>query len=149
MTENVTGYNTRLARGAATGASLPAFALDTYSDVLDIEELTPPSPSRQIEEFYVLDQKAAKRLVGSITYSAATATLARAFADAIQDSLEDDANADVAVRRNFRITKPDSGNEIVYFTGYVTKFEYSAVSNQGRYQVSIEIVVDGSITIQR
>lgn len=149
MTENVTGYNSRLARGAATGTSLPAFALDTYSDVLDIEELVKPSPSRQVDEYYVLDTKASKKLVGSITYNPCSGTLARAFGDSIQDSLEDDANADVSVRRNWRITLPDSGNEITYFIGYVSKFELPGITNQGRIQASFEIVVDGAITIQR
>ena len=149
MSENVTGYNTRLARGAATGASLPAFALDVYSDVIDIEELTKPSPSRQVDEYYVLDQRASKRLVGSITYSPCSGTLARAFADAIQDSLEDDANAAVSVRRNWRITLPDSGNQIDYFIGFCSKFETSGITNQGRIQITFEIVVDGAIEINR
>jgi hypothetical protein len=149
MTENVTGYNTRLARGTATGVSLPAFASDTYSDVLDIEELTKPSPSRQVDEFYVLDQASSKKLVGSITYSPCAGTLARAFGDSIQDSLEDDANSATSVRRNWRITLPDSGNQIDYFVGYCSKFETAGINNQGRIQCNFEIVVDGAITIQR
>jgi hypothetical protein len=149
MTENVTGYNTRLARGAATGVSLPAFASDAYSDILDIEELTKPSPSRQVDEFYVLDLASAKKLVGSITYSPCAFTIARAFADAIHDSLEDDANAASSVRRNWRITLPDSGNQIDYFIGYCSKFETAGINNQGRIQCNVEIVVDGGITIQR
>lgn len=149
MTENVTGYNTKLLRGAATGTSLPAFGSDAYSLVLDIETLTEPSPQRQTDEYYVLDQKAAKKLVGSITYNPCTGTLTRAFGDAIQDSMEDDANADVAVRRNWQIVKPDSGGEIKYFVGICSKFESAGITNQGRIQYNFELTVDGSITIIR
>lgn len=149
MTENVTGYNTRLAMGAATGASLPAYGADTYSDILDIEDLTLPSPSRQVDEYYVLDQKAAKKLVGSITYSPASGTCTRAFGDAVQDALEDDANAAAAVRRNWRGTLPNTGGEIRYFTGYASKFEFQGITNQGRIQYTFEIVVDGEVTIIR
>lgn len=149
MTENVVGYNTRLARGAATGTSLPAYGSEVFSDVLDVENLTPPSASRQVEEWKVLDTKAAKRLVGSITYSACTGTATRAFGDSIQDSLEDDANAASAVRRNWRITFPDTNGQITYFTGYVSKFEFQGITNDGRIQVALEIVVDGATTIVR
>lgn len=149
MTENVTGYNTRLARGAATGVSLPAYGADSYSDVLDAEGITIPSGTRQVDEFYVLDQKASKKLVGSITFSACSASLTRAFGDSVQDSLEDDANAEASVRRNWRITLPDSGGMQVFFVGYVSKFEYPEIQNQGRIQANIEITVDGAITIVR
>lgn len=149
MTENVTGYNARLSMGAATGTTLPAYAADTYSDILDIEDLTLPSPSRQVDEYYVLDQKAAKKLVGSITYSPAGGTCVRAFGDPGHDALEDNANAAAAVRRNWRATLPDSGGQIIYFVGYVSKFEFQSVTNQGRIQYAFEIVVDGETTIVR
>lgn len=149
MTENVTGYNTRLAMGAATGTSLPAYASDVYSDILDIEDVTPPSPTRQVDEYYVLDQKAAKKLVGSITYSAVAGTCTRAFSDAVQDELEDNANAAAAVRRNWRLTMPNASGEIRYFAGYASKFEFSGITNQGRIQFTFEIVVDGEVTIVR
>ena len=149
MTENVTGYGTSLAYGAATGVSLPAYASDSYTVIPDIEELTPPSSSRQVEEFYVLDQKAAKKLVGSITVDASQATVTRAFDSASHDELEDNANAANAVRRNWRIVLPNAGGQIIYFVGYVSKFQYSGVNNQGRIQYSLEITVDGEITIVR
>ncbi len=149
MTENVVGYNTRLARGAATGSSLPAYASDTYSDIVDIEEYTPPSPSREVVEYKVLDQKAAKKLVGSITYSPGSGTLTRAFGDSVHDSLEDDANAESAVRRNWRETLPDTNGQVRYYVGYCSKFEFQGITNDGRIQVAYEITVDGAPTIIR
>lgn len=149
MTENITGYNTRLAMGAATGTSLPVYASDTYSDILDIEDLTIPSPTRQVDEYYVLDQKAAKKLVGSITYAPATATCTRAFDEAVHDTLEDNANAAASVRRNWRVTLPNAGAQVIYFVGYVSKFEFQSITNQGRMQYALEVVVDGEITIVR
>lgn len=149
MTENVVGYNTRLAVGAATGTSLPAFAADTYSDVLDIDELTLPSASREVIEYKVLDTKAAKKLVGSITYSAATGTVTRAWGDAIHNRLEDDANAGSAVRRNYRGTLPNTSPQIEYWVGYVSKFEVQGITNDGRIQYAFEVTVDGEKTIVR
>lgn len=149
MTENVTGYNTQLGRGAATGVSLPAFLLDTYTQLLDAEEITPPEPTRQVDEFYVLDLQASKKLVGSLTFGPCSGTLARAFGDSVQDSMEDDAYSAVSVRRNWRIVLPDSGNETSYFVGYVSKFAKSGLTNQGRIQITFEIVVDGAVTIIR
>lgn len=149
MSENLTGYGTSLARGAATGTVLPAYASDVYTNIIDLENIVPPSPSRQVEEYYVLDQKASKKLVGSITYSAATATATRAFDDTTHDSLEDDANAGASVRRNWRVRFPNAGQQIVYFVGYVSKFEFQSITNQGRIQYALEVVVDGEITIVR
>lgn len=149
MTENVTGYGTSLAYGAATGASLPAYVSDTYTVIPDMEEITPPSASRQVEEFYVLDQKAAKKLVGSITYDAAQGNVTRAFDSAAQDLLEDNANAAIAVRRNWRVILSNAGQQTIYFAGYVSKFQFSGINNQGRIQFALEITVDGEITIVR
>lgn len=149
MTENITGYLTSLAYGAATGVSLPAFGSDTYTPLPDADQLTPPSPSRQVEEYYVLDQAAAKRLVGSITYSPAQGTMTRAFDSAAHDQLENDANAAVSVRRNWRFSLPNQGNQLIYFAGYCSKFEFQGITNQGRVQFAVEVVVDGSITIVR
>lgn len=149
MTENITGYLTSLAYGAATGTSLPAFALDTYTLLPDCDQLTPPSPSRQVEEYYVLDQPAQKRLVGSITYSPAQGTLTRAFDSAAHDQVENDANSFVSVRRNWRFSLPNQGNQLNYFVGYCSKFEFQGITNQARVQVAIEVVVDGVVVIVR
>ena len=149
MTENVTGYSWRLEVGAASGTSLPAEGSETWSQVLDIEELTPPSASRDTQEWYVLDQAASKKIPGSITYSPCTATLTRAYADTIHNRLEDDANSGTSVRRNYRIIASDTGLERRVWAGYCSKFEIQAVTNQDRAKVAIEIIVDGSVTITR
>jgi hypothetical protein len=147
MTENVTGYGSNLAYGAATGASLPAFGSDTYTVIPDLEEITPPAGSRQVEEYYVLDQKASKKLVGSLTFDAAQGTAVRAFDSAAQQQMMDDANAAVAVRRNWRIGLPNTGTELHYFAGYMSKFAYAGLNNQGRVQYNWEITVDGAVTV--
>lgn len=147
MTENVTGYGTRLAYGAATGASLPAYNLDSYTDIPDIENAKAPSPTREVITYKVLDQKAAKKIVGSIEYSSVSGGLVRAFDSTAQRQLRDDANAAVSVRRNWLFQHPDTGNETHYFAGYCSKFEYGDSSNDEVVRVSFEITVDGSITI--
>lgn len=149
MTENVIGYGWRLEVGAASGTSLPAEGSETWSQVLDIEELTPPSPTRETQEWFVLDQAASKKIPGSISYTACTGTLTRAYGDTIQNRLEDDANSSTPVRRNFRIIASDTGLERRNWAGYCAKFEFAAVNNQGRVTFTIEIVVDGSVTITR
>jgi len=149
MTENVTGYLAGLARGAATGSSLPAFGAEVFSPVLDIEDLKMPAPTRPVEAWKVLDQKASKKKVGSLDYGPCSGTCTRAFGDPIQDSMEDDANAADAVRRNWRGNLPDSGSEVRYFIGYVSKFEFDSITNDNRIKFSWEIVVDGDVTIVR
>lgn len=149
MTENVKGYGTYLGMGTATGTSLPAFAADVYQQVLDIEEMTPPSPTRENEEWKVLDLKASKKQVGSISYSALTATLTRAFGDTVQDQLEDDVNAESTPRRNWKFKFPNAGEQTHYFAGQVSKFEYQGITNDGRIQFTLEIVVDGVMEIER
>lgn len=149
MTENVTGYLAALAYGAATGASLPAFGVDVYTNIPDIDELTLPSPSRQVEEYYVLDQLAAKRLVGSITYAECSFTITRAFDSAVHDTLEDNVNAALSVRRNWRGSIPNLGNQLLYWIGYASKFEIQSVSNQSRIQVACSVIVDGAVVIVR
>jgi len=149
MTENVTGYLWRLEVGAATGSSLPTEALETWSQVLDIEELTPPSPTRETQEWYVLDQSASKKIIGSISFTPCQTTLTRAYGDLIQDRLEDDANNGSPQRRNFRIIASDTGAEHRFWAGYCNKFEFAAVNNQGRVTSAVEITVDGSVTITR
>jgi hypothetical protein len=149
MTENVTGYLSSLAYGAATGASLPAFASDSYTSVPDLESVTPAAGSRQVDEYYVLDTKAAKKVVGSLTYDVIQFNGTRAFDSAAQDQVEDDANASSSVRRNFRVTLPNAGAQIQYCAGYVSKFQYGELTNQGRITFSGEITVDGAITIVR
>ena len=149
MTENVTGYGWRLEVGAASGTSLPAEGSETWSQVLDIEDLTPPSPDRDVQEWYVLDQAASKKIPGSITYSACTATLTRAYGDTTQNRLEDDANNSSSVRRNYRIIASDTGLERRFWQGYCKKFEVQGVTNQDRAKISIEIIVDGTVTITR
>jgi hypothetical protein len=149
MSENVPGYLTQLAMGAATGLSLPAFTLDVYSSIIDIDEITPPSASRQVEEYYVLDQKDAKKIVGSITWSPCQGTLTRAFDSAIHDQFENDVAAAVAVRRNWRFQLPNAGAQTNYFVGYASKFEFQGINNQSRIQIAYEVVVDGGVTIVR
>ena len=63
--------------------------------------------------------------------------------------MEDDANAGVAARRNWRLIKPNVGAETKYFVGYVSKFETNSITNSGRIQVNFEITVDGDLTIVR
>jgi len=149
MTENVTGYGWRLEVGAASGTSLPAEGSETWSQVLDIEDLTPPSPSRDVQEWYVLDLAASKKIPGSITYSPCTGTLTRAYGDTIQNRLEDDANSGSPVKRNFRIIASDTGLERRFWQGYCSKFEVQSVTNQDRAKIAYEIIVDGTVTITR
>ncbi len=147
MTENVTGYLASLAYGAATGSSLPAFGSDSYTALPDIEGLKPPAPNREVVSWKVLDQKAAKKIIGSIEFSSATATLTRAFDSSAQLQMRNDAYAGVPVRRNFRLTHPNTGAEIHYFAGYSSKWETSDITNDDRITISWEITVDGDITI--
>jgi hypothetical protein len=156
MTENVTGYGWKLEIGAATGSSLPAEGSETWSLVKDIEGLTPPSATRQTQEWFVLDLKASKKIPGSISYTACTGTLTRAYDEEPHDRMEDDSNGIVGgvslgstPRRQFRITAINSGQERRIFAGYVTKFEIQEVTNTDRVKVSIEITVDGDVTVIR
>lgn len=149
MSENVQGYNTRLSRGAAVGTSLPSYLIEVFSDVLDIESLTLPAPTRPVESWKVLDKKSTKKLVGSIDYSPCSGSCSRLFGDLIQDSMQDDANAAASVRRNWRGIMPDTNAETHYWVGYCSKFEYQGISNDGRLQYAWEIVVDGDVIIVR
>lgn len=149
MAENRTGQNWRLYRGNATGTSLPAFASDTYTEVPDVEELKPPAASREVDEYYVLGQTAAKKLVGPVTWANLSAVLARDFESGAQDSLEDDSKAAGGTRRNYRIVGGNTGAETREFVGYVNKFETDPYTNRGRVKVNVEIVVDGDVTITR
>jgi len=147
MTEMTTGFGASLAFGAATGNALPAFASDTYTVVPKIEELTVPSTTRDTEEFNTLDVKSKQRLVGSISVDQGEATLVRDFESVAQDVLRDNANAAVAVRRNWRFQLPNAGAEIHYCVGYVSKFKYAGLNNNGRIQFALEITVDGDLVI--
>ena len=146
---DITGQGWKLQRGAATGSSLPAPGADTFVDVLNIEELVPPSASRDIDEYNVLDVVGSKKLVGAVTWSAATAKCTRSFGDTVHDSLENDSYAAGGTRRNYRIIATDSGAEQRDFVGYVTKFALSAVTPKVRVQYDLEIAVDGNVTITR
>lgn len=147
MTTNVTGQGWKLERGAATGAALPAPGSDTFSQVLDIEGLVPPSATREIEERFVLDQVASKKFQGPVSWSPSTGKLLFADGDAVHDSLLADSYATPpAARRNYRISSLSS--TIVFnFVGFVTKFEFDEITNQGVVSYNLEIAVDGSVTI--
>lgn len=147
MTTNVTGYGWKLERGAATGASLPAPGSDTFSQVLDVEGLVPPSPTREIEERYVLDQASSKKFLGSTSWNAATGKLLFADGDSVHDSLIADSYATwPASRRNWRISSLSS--TIVFnFVGFVSKLQFDEVTNQGVVTYALDISVDGSVTI--
>jgi hypothetical protein len=147
MTTNVTGQGWKLERGAATGASLPAAGSDSFSQVLDIEELVPPSATRDIEERFVLDQIASKKFPGPISWNPVTAKLLFADGDSVHDTLLADSYATPpAARRNYRVSSLSS--TIVFnFVGFVTKFEFDSVTNQGVVAYNLEIAVDGSVTI--
>lgn len=146
---NITGQGWKLQIGTATGSSLPAPASDTFTDVLDIEELKAPSASREIDEYFVLDQVASKKLVGPVTWSSATAKCARNYQDTVHDSLENDSFVSGGQRRNWRVIANDASLERRDFVGYVNKFEIGSVTNRGRVQYDLEIVVDGGVTITR
>jgi hypothetical protein len=149
MTENITGQGWKLQRGTATGASLPAPGADTFSDVLDIEELTPPQATREVDEWFVLDLVASKKRPGPVSFSPCTAKCTRAYGDLIHNSLEDDAIVAGGQRRNWRIIASDSGQEQRDFVGYVNKFAINALTNKGRSVFDLEILVDGSVPITR
>lgn len=149
MTENVTGYNWKLEVGADSGTSLLAIGSDTFTQILDIEDLEPPSSTRETQEWYVLDQAASKKIPGSLTYDPCVATLTRAYGDTGHNRLEDDATSASPVRRNYRITASDTGAEVRTWQGYCTKFKISSVTNQDRAKVEVEITVDGSVVITR
>lgn len=146
---NITGQGWKLQRGTATGSSLPAPASDTFTDVVDIEELKAPSASREIDEYFVLDRVASKKLVGPVSWSPATAKCARDYQNAVHDSLEDDSFVAGGQRRNWRVIANDPSQERRDFVGYVNKFELGSVTNRGRVQYDVEIVVDGDVTITR
>lgn len=156
MTENVTGFGWKLEIGTATGDTLPAEGAETWSQVLDIEDITPPSATRQTQEWFVLDQKASKKKPGSISYTPCTGTLTRAYDQEPHDRLEDDSNGIVSgvntgavPRRQFRITANNIGAERRIFAGYVTKFELQQVTNQDRVKSAVEITVDGDVLVIR
>lgn len=149
MSENITGQGWKLQRGTATGTSLPAPGSDSFVDIVDIEELKVPSASREIDEYFVLDQVASKKLVGPVTWSSCTGKITRAYDSAVHDSLENDSFAAGGTRRNWRVIATNAGAEIRDFVGYVNKFEIDTVSNRGRVVYNLEIVVDGNVTITR
>lgn len=149
MTENVTGYNWRLYAGVATGSSLPAPSADTFVEIPDVEELTPPEGSREEKSYKVLTETAARKKIGTTEFSPCTATLIRDYDSTAQDQLEDEANG-AAVRRNYRIIASDVSAEQRDFVGYAKKFSINAVKNDGEpTRVGIEIACDGSVTITR
>lgn len=147
MTTNVTGQGWKLERGAATGASLPAPGSDTFAQVLDIEGLVPPSATRNIEERFVLDLVASKKFPGPISWNPCTGKLLFADGDSVHDSLLADSYATPpAARRNYRVSSLSS--TIVFnFVGFVTKFEFEEITNQGVVSYNLEIAVDGNVTI--
>jgi hypothetical protein len=149
MTENVTGYLATLSWGAATGSSLPAFGSDVYTPIVDVSTIKLPAGSRAVEERPILSQASPKKFIGPITYSECTATGLRAFGDASQNQMQDDAYSGVPVRRNYRVVFPDLGNETHYFAGYSAKFEYDDIDPQKANGIQLQIVVDGAVTVVR
>ena len=147
MTTNVTGQGWRLERGAATGASLPLPGADSFSLIEDIEGLVPPSATRDIEERFVLDQIASKKFPGPISWNPVTAKLLFADGNALHESLLADSYATPpAARRNYRVSS--LGSTIVFnFVGFVTRFEFEEITNQGVVSYNLEIAVDGSVAI--
>lgn len=146
---NITGQNWKLQIGTSTAASLPLPASDTFTDVLDLEELKPPSATREIDEYFVLDRVGSKKLVGPVSWAPVTAKLARNYGNAVHDSIENDAAIAGGQRRNWRIVASDTGAEQRDFVGFVNKFEIASVTNRGRVVVDIEIAVDGDVAITR
>lgn len=149
MTENVTGYNWRLYAGVASGSSLPAPAADTFVEIPDIEDLTPPEGSREEKKYKVLTETAARTKIGTTEFSPCTATLIRDYDSTAQDQLEDEANG-AAVRRNYRIIASDVSAEQRDFVGYSKKFAVQSIKNDGEpTRVAAEISCDGAVTITR
>ena len=149
MTENVTGYNWRLYAGVASGTSLPAPAADTFVEIVDVEDLTPPEGSREEKKYKVLTETAARTKIGTTEFSPLTATLIRDYESSSQDQLEDEANG-AAVRRNYRIIASDVSAEQRDFVGYSKKFSVQGIKNDGEpVRVAIEISCDGAVTITR
>lgn len=149
MTENVTGYNWRLYAGVASGTSLPAPSADTFVEIPDVEDLTPPEGSREEKKYKVLAETAARTKIGTTEFSPLTATLIRDYESTAQDQLEDEANG-AAVRRNYRIIASDASAEQRDFVGYSKKFAIQTVKNDGEpTRVAIEVSCDGAVTITR
>lgn len=147
MTTNVTGYGWRLERGAATGASLPAPGSDSFSLVQDVEELTPPSATREVEERFVLDQVASKKFLGAVSWLPAKAKLLWAEGDSVHLSLEADSSAaSPNGRRNWRV-RSLTDSRVYNFVGFVSKYEYESITNQGVVSFNLEVAVDGSVTV--
>lgn len=147
MTTNVTGYGWRLERGTATGSSLPAVGSDTFTQVLDIEELTPPSATREVEERFVLDQVSSKKFLGAVSWNPVKAKLLWAELDAVHYSLEaDSAAASPNGRRNYRL-RSLTDSRVYTFVGFVSKYEFEAITNQGVISYNLEIAVDGQVTL--
>ena len=146
---NITGQGWQLQIGTSAAASLPLPGSDTFTTVGDLEELKPPSPTREIDEFFTLDSVGARRLVGPVSWAAVTAKLVRRYGNAVHDSIETDAAVAGGQRRNWRIIASDTGAEQRDFVGFVNKFEIASVTNRGRVVVDIEITVDGNVTITR
>lgn len=146
MTTNVTGYGWRIERGSATGASLPAPGSDTFTQALDVEELTPPSATREVTERYVLDQTSSKKFAGAVSWLPAKAKLLWAELDTVHYSLEADSYAAwPSGRRNYRI-RSLTDSRIYNFVGFVSKYEFEALTNQGVVSYNLEIAVDGQVT---
>lgn len=64
--------------------------------------------------------------------------------DAQHNGLLDDFQA--RVRRNFKITLPDDGAEVLAFAAYITGFEYMA-SIDDAVKVNVTLSIDGEITV--
>lgn len=147
MTTNVTGYGWKLERGAATGASLPVPNADSFSHVLDIEELTPPSATRETEERFVLDLVSSKKFLGAVSWQPVKAKLLWAELDTVHYSLEADSYApSPSGRRNYRVSSLTS-SRVYNFVGFVSKYEFEAITNQGVVAYNLEIAVDGQVTV--
>lgn len=140
------GQGTVLKRGAATGASLPAPASDTFTEVSLVGSIKLPADTRTVNYFKTLDSPDPRAVGGGFENRVLSFRLVWDPADSLHRSLRDDATSttSTAARRNWKVIMPDGGEYTFDYVGFVSKWEWEDIENEKESAAAVEITIDGT-----
>lgn len=150
MSHYTTNVGAKLYMGTATTDPLPAPGADTFTQVTQLQIVTPAVNEMTTAEYNILDSAEPISLGGKLQPKKVTGTIVFDWALAIHQLLEADSVYAGGRKRNWYILYPDTGARRDDFVGFVSKLEkteFSAESDPQPHKGNFEISQTGATTV--
>ncbi len=136
--------------GTSTATPLPPPGSDSFTEVPLLGTITPPAIEKSVGRFNIQNDKSRRSVGGKLGDQVIPGDLVIDWTELVHQQMQADGNQAGAIKRNWYITYPDSGNRRLDFVAFVSKWNersFDSSEEAVEHRVDFELSIDGAVTV--